>query len=98
MIEANPNDKRALELNKEKLKDYILFKEKTEKKFFGLLNQLHKAREKDFIKDVQQYKDELLDYQERSAIELNDLEEGTDEYAHKLQIVNRLRHISKHFG
>lgn len=71
MIEANPKDKKALEFNKDKLKDFVLFKEKVEKKFFGLLNQLHKAREKDFIKDIQQYKDEILDYQETTAIELS---------------------------
>ena len=83
MIDANPLDKKAAEFNSDKLKDFVLFTEKTEKKFFGLLNQLAKILDKSFIRDITRYKDDLFDYTDMISMDMAELESNSDDYKHK---------------
>lgn len=102
MIAANPTDKKALELNKDKLKEFVLLEPKSEKKFFTILNMLTKHLGKKFLNDLQQYKYDgevlIIAYQEKTLQEMKDFEPKSEDYEHKSLILNRIKHITQKFG
>ena len=61
-IEADPNNKRAADLPGKKYKEYVLFTEKAEKKFFKLMSQF--VENDKFLSEMHMYKSDIFEYQE----------------------------------
>lgn len=95
-VETNPNHlKSGHDLNPRKYKAFVLFKEKTEKKFFKLLTQLSEMQDR-FAHAMNQkqtrYSQDIFEYQEELHHEMHFAKEKDQ---HKSEILIRLRTISK---